>query len=405
MKLNKYLGLDNLILKHKTLDLLCQRMAGVIPFFPVVQSDALIGIEVEAEGFSDEKYQGCDNYRVCRDFFGTVADGSLRDNGVEFVSAILNTEQTGFALGLMSYLNKTLKLKYNDRTGVHVHLNMREMELDSFRTFIATYLMLEKSLFHISGNRYNNIFCLPLRKSRTGLDILFSDNRQDSDVLEWFFHKGMASKYMALNYLPLTTFGTVEFRHHCGIHDVDRLRFWIDVILRIYNFAVATPFKEIQKVIFALNTNSQYREFLSFVLKDTSRQFLGECEGVYVKDMEKGIATLKDLHIKKQELYDLLLDRKKSNAIKGTYGKLLEEMANEPRLRINPMGGLARRAAQFDPHDVEFMNGTLVNAIIRDDGPNARAAPLVPAPDPWMEVEPRVELKPMRRVKKPDVPF
>jgi hypothetical protein len=260
--------------------------------------NTFVGIEVEVERVLTTTPIGkLENSEGVAGFiWKNVEDNSLRNNGREYVSIPLKGDNIAYALDVLeSTLKNSVHTKgheFSDRTSVHVHVNMRDMTGEELATFMLTYLLVEPLLYQFSGGiRYNNIFCVPVLESplSTHLREMFSfvgksDKTVFNILANWH-------KYTGLNCKPLSNYGTIEFRHMAGTCDADYLLKWIDLILQIKQFAIATPFKDLKEVVSELNTTSAYSHVLVSIFGENAgllQQFDTQ------KDMERAVCFIKD---------------------------------------------------------------------------------------------------------------
>jgi len=158
---------------------------------------------------------------------GLVHDGSLRNNGVEFITKPMPFDE---ALNTFNVLHKGIVLgpePYTSRTSIHVHVNMASMTLAQLKHFLLTYALLEPVFFEVAGEtRKHNIHCVPL--SFTILPSIYNKPIQDI-VKAW-------TKYSAFNLMPIRTQGTVEFRHLYGTGDFEVYQKWLTLIKELWNY-------------------------------------------------------------------------------------------------------------------------------------------------------------------------
>lgn len=219
-----------------------------LPEFP------LIGVEVELENLKpvpvppgeDTPVEDSQLPSPFNKYWKIVADGSLRNEGREFV---LKHPLTGKDLekaldSLENYL-KDFNPESSRRTSVHVHVDMRGLNVEQLKTFLVYYLLFENVMFRFCGShREDSIYCVPLVESRTDFPYIIEalrslSNKEASgrDILVAQDILRSTSKYAALNLQPLTTFGSIEFRHHPGEWSASRLRAWCLAIMRLHEVA------------------------------------------------------------------------------------------------------------------------------------------------------------------------
>ena len=242
---------------------------GYLDTIDLVDMDTHIGIEVEVErifregsisDFVDTKYD------TVHYVWNNVSDGSLRNNGREFVSMPLKGREIGFAL---KRLNDTLYNdkqcighEFTDRTSVHVHMNIRDLTVNQLSNLVMLYALVEPLLFSIeSTNRDKSIFCVPWNESnvipqlRSLMDTTVSDKSRLLSLSNWY-------KYTGLNLKPVVSYGTVEFRHMKGTCDTKILTSWINIILSLKKYAVNSEFTVLKDKLLNLNTTSAYNAII-----------------------------------------------------------------------------------------------------------------------------------------------
>lgn len=211
-----------------------------------------VGIELEFE-----------KYRRPRDgvdaqYWTTIPDGSLRDNGIEFVSCPLFPEDVREALKEANELIELTRVKATLRCGIHVHLNVGDCTMGQLWSLSALYVLLEPTLFAVwAPQRQHSHFCVPSFSNTVLTQAMFTDVMMlreevqkepaydyDGEELEGetIMHipplKLMhANKYTALNYRRVGDLMTVEFRHLDATKDMNRVQQWIDLLLRIQSLA------------------------------------------------------------------------------------------------------------------------------------------------------------------------
>lgn len=188
-------------------------------------TDDFIGVEVELENAAHIRLSGLWNIHE---------DGSLRNNGREFTFNVpLNGQVADSALVELAGAIKASRVKPDKsaRTSVHVHVDCTDLNPIELARMIGLYAVFETVIFKtFAPNRFGNHFCLPF-----------------NDILEFrgiprYLNSGWEKfeeeinipdigRYSALNVRSLFKFGTLEFRHHPGEYDVDRLREWVNCCL------------------------------------------------------------------------------------------------------------------------------------------------------------------------------
>jgi len=174
------------------------------------------------------------NFNVGSDFphwmgdVGAIKDGSLRNNGIEFITKPVTYEKS---LELFTYLHDNLVLgpnPYTARTSTHVHVNVSSMTKEQLKHFVLLYALFEPVFFEYAGPaRLHNIHCVPLNYT-----LLPRQYAQSATALV-----DVWSKYTAFNMKPVKTQGTVEFRHLYGTGDKKVYRQWLLMLKELWEFA------------------------------------------------------------------------------------------------------------------------------------------------------------------------
>jgi len=178
----------------------------------------MAGMECEIEAVSSKK-----------DFpyFKVTEDGSLRNDGVEFISKPLNRQALTAAFrnlhASIQYTDK--QVAFSPRTSTHVHVNCRTLSDDQCRTLVLLYALFEEVFFSmVKAERRGNIHCVPLTETHLPTKYVLSINGMRQS---W-------SKYTAINLVPLGSLGTVEFRHLQGTDDVELVEQWLSVLENLW---------------------------------------------------------------------------------------------------------------------------------------------------------------------------
>lgn len=192
-------------------------------FSNIKSPDFLAGMECEIEGLTAIKHD------TLLDLGWSVTeDGSLRNNGQEFISVPSSLEELVEKFkGLHTVGIKTSGEAFSERTSIHVHVNCLDLELSRVKNIMLWYALFEPYFFSlVKPERVNNIFCVQLSQT-----VLPDSYKQQLKAL---VHKW--SKYTALNLLPLAELGTIEFRHMHGTNDPVVVEQWLRTIKNLWEF-------------------------------------------------------------------------------------------------------------------------------------------------------------------------
>ena len=257
------------------------------PFEIDIQDNTLVGIEVEVENIEDKPN--------LPGVWAFKEDGSLRNNGIEYVSHPIEAQ---YAPSALLYLKESLTVfnqpEYTQRTSIHVHFNVQDMSFKQIQAFTLLYLCFESLFYEYAGKgRKKSIFCVPL--SHAGyvgkLKEFFSSREEWTSPYFTNYFKNW-HKYTGFNLIPVQELGTIEFRHLSGTDDVVYISKWIALILSLKKAALIYDVETLSKVVADLNTNSEYYIFASNIFKDTLEYLPKEKELQEV--MEGDISHIKE---------------------------------------------------------------------------------------------------------------
>jgi hypothetical protein len=267
--------------------------------YRMADDNTFVGIEVEVE-------------RVLRTtsvlklpngshLWGAKEDGSLRNEGREFVSLPIKGKAIPFALttlhGILHNEKNCVGHEFSERTSVHVHVDARELSVEQLANVVLTYIMVEPLLYKFCGkSRHQSIFCVPLNFSdqgeRIGRLMNVNNNSVDTHNNEVVNSISRWLKYTGFNLRPLVEYGTMEFRHMPGTMDVDLLINWINILLKIKNYGKQQSFEKYKARLMDMNTTSEYFNFLMEVfgehaglLNDNHLQSYMEEMVIFIKDI------------------------------------------------------------------------------------------------------------------------
>jgi len=254
-----------------------EKMHKIVDPYPWTTQQGLVGIEIEVENMVNTVYLDA--------YWESKADGSLRNNGVEFVSVPLQVKQIQLALEhLYQQMNKNNTPDFSNRTSTHIHVNCRDLTQDQLFNFILLYALFEKHFYQVAGTRrLNSIFCVPLFRT--------NQLNKINDVVyalspDWH-------KYCGLNLLPLYQnsvtqgYGTIEFRHLYGVNNPIEVMHWINDILCLRKAAMTHTKEELLENIKQMNTTSSYMEMYQTVF-EKGRKILSN-----KKDFEECVSNIK----------------------------------------------------------------------------------------------------------------
>lgn len=189
------------------------------------------GIELEVEGCGIDfgEHEQLTKWRV-------VEDGSLRNNGREFVSKVLSNKEINKALEeLNSVFAEFAQTHASFRCGTHIHYNMSDRTVQQALEFLLASLLFENVLVAaFSPERRESVFCVSWSDTVGIHDIIrrWKSGNFTSALIRTIENSG---KYRTINVLPLQRYGTIEFRMFPSTTNMEELRSFIEVLTRIDN--------------------------------------------------------------------------------------------------------------------------------------------------------------------------
>lgn len=189
--------------------------------------DVGIEIELEAENMFPV---GIPNWK-------SEHDHSLRGSNMEYILAKpCNIEQVPTHLGGLQKILKQSKtnLKYTERAGVHVHVNVQDFTVEEVVRFALLYYCFEEVLTKYCGpDREGNHFCLRVRDAQAPLMVLekLTQEKQITRLSDNNY------RYAALNFCSLFRFGSIEFRAMESQPDFSKINEWCEILHRFKLYA------------------------------------------------------------------------------------------------------------------------------------------------------------------------
>lgn len=196
-----------------------------------------------------------------------VTDGSLGDytRGIEIVSPVLYGDAGLEAVAKVASVLKSAGCKITKRCGFHVHVGARNEGVDFFRNLAKLYASAEPVI---------DTFMAPSRRGNTNnyAQSVVHNNTIDSATTLIDVARSMgqsnysirgAGRYKKLNFQSFWQHGTVEFRHHQGTVDAEKIKNWIRFCLLMCTAAKggkssARTMDELMDAIQASETERRY---------------------------------------------------------------------------------------------------------------------------------------------------
>jgi hypothetical protein len=260
------------------------------------------GIEIEA--FGATRYDVVAAFRaqglVADEAFYTNSDASFwriktdasisGENGFEVVSPILtdlaDVQKCCDAL-------EEVGAKVNRSTGLHVHVGAGDLSIASWKNMCKRYRdnEVEIDAFMPRSRRENNQRFIASIRSVSDAAIDRATNVQG--LVDAF-----GTRYVKLNVSSFLKHGTVEFRHHSGTTDFNKISKWISFCLNFVQASVVTEtsgrvknemmISEVRSYNPHQYGSDAYRVYECLVPGDSVAQFLELVEGLGLNDAKKG---------------------------------------------------------------------------------------------------------------------
>ena len=170
--------------------------------------------------------------------FRCEKDGSLRNNGFEYISAVGKDRKALVEDFEFLHKNITFYAKedpFSARTSTHVHVNVCTLEMEQVRNLVLLYALFEEFFFAmVKPVRRDNIHCVPLTET-----YLPNHYNKSAAALLPHWHK-----YTALNMKRVTDLGTLEFRHLHGTGDSKEVETWLHVLENLWKLCQRVDINE-----------------------------------------------------------------------------------------------------------------------------------------------------------------
>lgn len=246
---------------------------------PIKHKDVFVGVEIELEGVGGFYPLGTS---ACTE------DHSLKISGAEFVTIPIKMKYLEVELRRLfaGFLGTTPSV--SSRCSTHVHVNVRDMTANEIINMVMLYMIFERSLYRMSGDRWDNNFCIPLCMATNTVKYFF-DAWDTPYTWSWF-------KYTGLNISPIwggesSMIGTVEFRQLHGTTSTEEIVQWCNMITSLKRAAQTINQAELLAHIRTMNTTSGYGWLVKEVFGSYSKLLTNQ--PTFVSDVEKCISVLK----------------------------------------------------------------------------------------------------------------
>ena len=228
-------------------------------------------------------YSDCDSSK-----WRLKTDSSVSGHGygLEVVSPILQGEQGYKDLMLVLDSINNTGATINRTCGLHVHVGVSNWKIKHFRNLYKRYCKFEQAIDSVmptSRRMSNNSYCRSTVSSFT-----HNDNLKNAfDVIDSLRNARSISRHIGTRYTKLNIdsfwkHGTIEFRHHAGTTDTDKIANWLKLVMTMVQAADQMRSVKVK----GFDCKDTYKEKISLMLKG-----LGQVDGSLVDATVKRFFT------------------------------------------------------------------------------------------------------------------
>lgn len=242
-----------------------------------------IAAEMEIMG-SDYAKANVINDTIARWQAAVVGDGSLPATGYEINTAPAKAEKFDEEIIDICRSLRNSSGRVNKSCGLHVHVDVRGVDILSLKRIIMTYMAVEEDVFSmLAPSRSNNGFCRKMKPNGWAERFHLNEEttaQQFQNYLETALYgradpsndyykraKGNSYRYNGLNIHSYFFRGTLEFRHHHGTANAVKIIAWARICESIIEFGLKNSEVNIKRFF---NGN---REPLASILSPTLKQY------------------------------------------------------------------------------------------------------------------------------------
>ena len=210
-------------------------MQTIREYFKFDKTKGDVGVEIEMEGATRFPVERSELPRI----WAAEYDGSLRGHSVEYVTrgpVGVNTVSKHLNSLAASLKDFGARVNKSFRAGVHIHVNVQEMNFTEVGNMAAIYYCLEKPLVKFCGSsREGNHFCLRTEDAEYPIEVL-------KEALKRGRPQMLSTdrlRYASLNLSSLAKYGSLEFRAMETQPDLSKINSWAKMLVNIRAAAVS----------------------------------------------------------------------------------------------------------------------------------------------------------------------
>lgn len=186
-----------------------------------------------------------------RPYWKVITDSSINcgsyEQDIEVVSPVLKGIEGLEEVKKVVDAMKDFGVQINRSTGLHVHHDSNNLNAYAFSNLVKLYAFYEGALDSLMprsrrGRRPYYIHAVKyVFNEKTAMDLSkcideMLENEHEDDFLNELLAKSHYERYCKLNLQAISKHGTIEFRHHSGTTNSDKVIAWIELTQNILNY-------------------------------------------------------------------------------------------------------------------------------------------------------------------------
>lgn len=198
-------------------------------------------------------------------------DPSLKNQGWEFTfnEPMFGKDVVEAVRGLCNHA-RAVGWRDSKRTGIHVHLDVRDLSPPQLHGLLLTYAITEPCLYRwVAFDREFCIYSMPWYKSDRAVQSVArimqaAEVDTTGDLLVPY--SSNFGRYAGCNLNALAKFGSIEFRHMRTTTNADHVLEWVNLLLHLRRSAMILP--ESKQTVLTLARDLGPERFLEYAYQD-----------------------------------------------------------------------------------------------------------------------------------------
>ena len=288
------------------------------------KSKRFVGVEIETEGEGDGEAN--EVIKQCGEYVETKGDGSLSDEGVEFVTNPTNGDLLFDNIRKLCKAIKRDGYYIENNCGVHIHFDARDMTEAELRNIYLFYGNFEEIFFQMVPNsRRNNNYAKSIRsKYDLACEKKFKNhilNMSNNENLEKYTPSTYdSSRYDWLNMTSaLSKRKSIEVRLHSGTLDHKKIINWIRINMACIEWARKADIKRV------ITVKNRLRTLYKIVESKDLIKYIEQRRDKFKKKLpRRKVKNTKMVVDEREEMYEI---ENKENKMPSNFGRFC--MRNE----------------------------------------------------------------------------